>query len=103
MTPTELIHEAADVIRERGWVQHRIRDEKGRVCAVGAIDTVAAPLWPTGTGVRRAALRLLRLTADSSGRVYSLTSWNDRPGRTKEEVLALFEQAEKNARMVEAV
>ena len=71
---------ARDMI-ERGWCQGRYQDEADNVCLAGAINAAAAKIsiWTIP----------IYLLFDES----SLFVWNDAPGRTKEEVLALIDGA----------
>lgn len=84
--------DAAQYIRDHGWCQHNSTapDGSGRVCAVGALGYVAAeygydyihsPDYHT-------AFQKLQLELSTS-----IPHWNDQPSRTKEEVIAAFEQA----------
>lgn len=70
---------AAAVIRERGWIQGRVRDAEGRVCLLGGLSTA---------GASSATFKAVE-TAIGAGR--SIASWNDSPKRTKDEVLSLLE------------
>jgi hypothetical protein len=64
---------------EAGWSQYEFQNDRGAVCIEGAIRLPA---------YRDAVYRLQRAIGTRS-----LVSWNDAPGRTKEEVLAVFDRA----------
>ncbi len=72
---------AADYIREHGWCQGTFVNKNGCVCAGGAIN--------------RACIRDSHLLYDAFDSEIGTTNtfgWNDTPGRTKEEVLAVFDK-----------
>lgn len=76
---------------EHGWCQYATKDEKGRVCASGAIDLCVTP----NTRYRMATLVQHALELDLpeawlASRRPSLILFNDAPGRTKHQVRALF-------------
>lgn len=81
ITTSEFLRRAADVLEEDGWCQGRGTDGQGRHCAVGAMCSVAVDHG------QATSVHLLPLRARLEG---PLSDWNDEPGRTKEEVLALF-------------
>lgn len=94
MKTHELLSKAAVVLGERGWCQHALEDDDGRVCLVGAIsyahngtsylttDGTKGMHWGAAVGVL-----MDRLGTATLGR------WNDTPGRTKEEVIALLKNS----------
>lgn len=85
MTVSNLLQEARALI-ERGWCQGEFQIEE-QYCVIGAIET-AREKYSARTGIT--AQKVLWL---HSGGGCSLPNWNDQPGRTKEEVLALFDRA----------
>lgn len=98
LTPSELFDAAYDVLArpEIALAQGKYGSElEGRFCAVGALRQVAfgtagTPHYgPASHGGYQEAFRML---ARSLPRQYAshIPSWNDEPGRTKEDVLALF-------------
>lgn len=70
---------AAAVIRERGWIQGRVRDDQGRVCLLGGLSVA---------GASSATFKAVEV-AIGGGR--SIASWNDDPDRTVADVLSLLE------------
>ena len=90
MTADETLRRAAKIIRERGWIQGTTSMSGGPVCAAGAISVVL--------GVHRWRVTEAHLLAASRAGVpperagaSGLTRWNDAPGRTVEEVLAVLD------------
>jgi hypothetical protein len=84
-TPAELddvskaLLAAADYIDKNGWIQEYLGSDVGPVCALGGI--YYANYGRTG------------IYCDAAGRVMEsvggrLDSWNDQPGRTKDEVVS---------------
>ena len=98
MTPTEILKEARRLIAEKGWTQgsfarHSNGDPIGPLgdnaacyCALGAIRK-------TGNGPEQvfAVFALADVVGDY------VSDWNDDPARTKEEVLAAFDEAIRRA------
>ena len=76
----DIAHKAADYIEKHGWTQGEYEREDGAVCLAGAISRVAL-----GARVHD----LDDLVPDSC-----VIQWQDRPGRTKDEVLALLRSVE---------
>ena len=87
MTATgEALQRAANLIRERGWVQGCYKTDDGAMCISMAIYLAAEP-----EGVD-AALRRVQDGLLARGWQCGLIAWNDVDGRTKDEVLALLEE-----------
>lgn len=82
MTTKELRTAAADYIESHGWIQGMWNTTDGAVCMVGALAQAVS-----GRAPRKAATTELRREL-CLGEYTTLISWNDRPGRTKDEVLA---------------
>lgn len=78
---------------EHGWCQGRGRDDAGRVCAIGAFNAVIAPIPGNGGRVRAVAAALSMLSE-------GILTWNDAPGRTVDDVLALYDRAIDRALVV---
>lgn len=72
---------AADYIREHGWCQGITRNEKGGVCMYGASEFCGAACG--GVYLDEAVREEIGMC---------VAGWNDKPGRTKEEVLAVFDR-----------
>lgn len=76
---------AADVLRRDGWCQGESRDPQGRHCALGALMEAGSV-----TAVMRGGVRLKRSLGLEDT---SVAFWNDRPERTKEQVIEALERA----------
>lgn len=85
--------EAASILTDEGWIQRNFRDSTGAHCAYDALDQANSRLLgdrliiPAYEPFREFVvgpakpLRFQRLT---------LSSWNDAPGRTADEVISTF-------------
>lgn len=79
---------AADYIRKHGWVRHRFLDYRGRVCMVGAVRSVCSGSPGVSTANSDRMENALRRIIKEQ----NLIDWNDTPGRTKDEVLEVFDR-----------
>lgn len=99
----EVLIEARRLIGEVGWNQHanaKYRNEACEplfslaqsFCLVGAIERAAYNLRldPDGEESGQARIKLQRAIGDD---LRSIVTWNDRNGRTKDEVLELLQVA----------
>lgn len=78
--------EAANLLEKDGWCQHTCKNALGERCILGALGEVIKPdLGAMGT--YRWMTKKLHTFIDMA-----VTEWNDQPGRTKAEVLALLRQ-----------
>jgi hypothetical protein len=105
-TPKEVLIAARYILSHWGWCQGTTaRDKQGRpldfpqehlknlgsVCAIGAVSIVDSDFGPLQT-----AYHILdRAVRDQS---YCIIIYNDTPGRTKQEVLAVFDKAIQQAK-----
>lgn len=81
---SRLLLKAAAEIEKRGWCQEALVNGAGNVCILGALNVVdsgSATVSPDNAAQTEAYLRLI----DSIGCV---SGWNNRFGRTKDEVVA---------------
>lgn len=76
------------VARPDGWTQHTSLDRAGRVCAIGAIF---GPLGCVFDIRRYEAFEAVNMLVPPWLR--TLSTWNDAPGRTQDDVVALFDTA----------
>ena len=106
MQQAQVIRAAADVIRERGHCKHAMEDERGWVCATGAIAMVmtgnawAWCMWEDPESEANALTRALgqvvaeqypdRLKPADLG--YRIVWFNNHGDTTQEDVLAVFEK-----------
>jgi hypothetical protein len=70
---------------KQGWCQGKIFDSNGNFCMVGAVTSSR-----NSGETFMACLNIMDHVIFPST---SLGEWNDHPGRTKKEVLAVFDQA----------
>jgi hypothetical protein len=112
----DIIDLAAENLEQCPWGQGNGRASDGQICAQDAIwmavagQQSAKEYWSSRAnldlGIRR--LQQFNLLSDEVIRVISLRlpdryhgrlfAWNDRPGRTKEEVIELFKETAKDLR-----
>lgn len=90
----QVLRKAAKIIEKRGWIQKKLVDDEGRVCAVGALTCVAKEDFISrGTATTKL---IEHLNAGKGMNLIGIPYWNDQPGRTKQEVIAtLLEVANK--------
>lgn len=88
MNVGEVLTRAADLLEEKGWCQNYPVDMEGRMCAVGAIRQ-ASEGQEQGYFASRAAVKAQQAVEKAIGGEF-ISRWNDRPERTKEEVVAIF-------------
>lgn len=95
MTTQEVLKEARRLLAEVGWCQYYSceRDETGTITAYCSIGAVYAAAGTDFSGPFRDAKRLLERQIPYAARWCGVAGWNDTKGRTKREVLALFDRA----------
>lgn len=81
---------AADYIEQHGWCQQVLQDMDGRVCLLGALSFVASGSLCSVRLVGQVGRYLKRTGLTKRG---TAVVWNDKPGRTKEEVVAVLRGA----------
>lgn len=72
--------EVRQLLIDKGWCQHFSENDLGQYCLMGALSIVGDPN-------DEAYIYLYPLTN------YGVSRWNDAPGRTFEEVIALLDKA----------
>lgn len=77
----QVLLDAADILEERGWIQGFSRTSDG-YCIMGALDAASAVTEPA-----RNALFMLAYKIGGP-----VPQWNDTPGRTKEEAIAMLRE-----------
>ncbi|MFJ5532410.1 hypothetical protein [Streptomyces sp. NPDC093261] len=92
MKPSDLLHQAGTELAQRGYHKGDLTGLNGEVCALGAMHYAAMALVP-GLQTYTQALGYLR----QAGQIVHITSWNDDPHTTAEDVALAFKQAEAAA------
>lgn len=101
-TDADVLDGAADIIERNGWWRQYYYDPGSQlpmrdcaVCARGAINLAANGKNPNRlSDVGQDALRALERYLGISGEYpHSVADWNDKPGRTAEEVIAALRGA----------
>ena len=80
-----LLLRAADLIEERGHAKSALEDEKGRLCALGALNLAHSGNATNWSGARdfiKARNKLARQVKSNM-----ISCWNNRPERTQQEVI----------------
>lgn len=101
MKASEVIREARNVLFERGWYQGDFVGPDGSVCAYGALVVAE------GMEVRKSNADAGTCETDAADYferaipVLSMFDWNDKPGRTLNEVMEALDKAEKLALIAE--
>src|SRR4051812_11113109 len=96
VTTREILHRAADLLEEFGWCQKQLGSkELGQMCVFGALAE-AADEFRVPTDILRQAIGQVT-PSDEDGRWGHLTTWNDQPGRTRDEVVARLREVAENA------
>jgi hypothetical protein len=84
----------ARALVERGWCQNSSEDDKHNVCPSYAVQIATADRVEVySRGVNLARLAMVKAIGWAN-----IPAWNDHPGRTKAEVLAMFDRAIEIAR-----
>ncbi|OZF40777.1 hypothetical protein CH296_00535 [Rhodococcus sp. 14-2496-1d] len=95
MTISEILARAADLIEEHGWMQGEYVNDKGCLCAVGAIR-IAADGKVEGHFPSNAATQAIDLMAGHLD-AGSVIEWNDDVDRTQTEVVGALRAAATRA------
>jgi hypothetical protein len=88
MNPRDVFQRAAEILRERGWCQGQYVCDDGSCCLLGAVLTAEDPDAP----VDRPWPRWMQDYWDAAVPRGLPATWNDEPGRTADEVIALLER-----------
>lgn len=99
------IKEAAKILKERGWCTGMVEDEKGRVCAVGALNMAYAGdprefkfsefLDAAGERIVKHLPPEFQRTGDGRDNLDNLIEWNNTTCKGKGEIIKLFRKAAK--------
>jgi hypothetical protein len=86
-TTAKILYDAADLIDANGWCQREMKSNQGCYCAMGAINAV------TLTPLRHPAWDAVREEIFGG----SISSWNDHPDRTVDQVTTALRNAARTA------
>lgn len=93
-TKEELACKTIEILNEGGWIQYHYTNEEGAHCLYGAIYAAISP-YEDAKGQLvldlDAALKAIIVDRYDTFMYGGLIAWNDRPGRTKDEVIAVLE------------
>lgn len=93
---SETLRGARKFIEEHGWTQGDLQGPNGGFCLMGSvIGHESTQFGGQGRNIPSEALQYLGQACSVAAT--DLDSWNDTPGRTKEEVLAALVEAERLA------
>lgn len=89
-TPQDVLREAARILMRDGWTQKTTRNADGQRCVAGALRDAMGLQTPQS--VRYEAERTLALFVGTA-----ITTWNDAPERTAEDVILALKRAAEEA------
>lgn len=92
MTLKDTLVEAKNQILTHGWIQRDLESAEG-YCIMGAIDAASFDDIESFLSATSLVKSLLR----DRGHVNAVSSWNDAPHRTEQEVLNLLDEAARRA------
>ena len=98
-----VLTKAQDVLREYGWRQGNGEDERSGYCVLDAVDKATEVLWGAGLCEKDenyyrsleafyTCIRTLDVLVEGR-ELSSIVSWNDKNGRTQQEVLDMLARA----------
>lgn len=98
-TAADILNRAADELERHGWIQGKYGTTRGAKCIMGAIAFAGVGKIPTSPFFRwnlqtMAANKILETCTPPR---WTAVAWNDRAGRTKEQVIRLLRRAAKKA------
>lgn len=88
MTAEEILATAADLLETRGWCQHVLREQDGRMCLLGALGQAAFLESESYLAAGHAIVQEL-------GPGTSPSAWNDAPGRMADEVITMIRNSKR--------
>src|SRR5436190_338358 len=99
MKPSVLLAKAKRVIQEKGWCQHEYHKEGDGYCIFGAVG-IAKGIGDDGATPDdlRYITKAIGVVANPFFWTHPVVNWNDAPGRTKRQVLSVFDKAIKLAK-----
>jgi hypothetical protein len=98
-TPATVLNKAADLLEKYGWIQNKYGSLRSGMCGAGAVNFALDGSARSSYGWREDTIAL-RSKVDGCiisvlPRNNSLVSYNDKKGRTKEQVVKLLRRAAK--------
>jgi len=98
LSPVDVLRKAKALIEEKGWHQGAYQGPTGCLCVRGACYAaagldLASPEFDSAAAMDAETAQYLLGEQVDVHLLGSLAAWNDRPGRTKEEVIAAFDKA----------
>lgn len=96
MKTSEVLREARNLLVECGWHQGSLIGPHGELCLMGALDRAA----PSNHDLSDAFVAIRRSLPPHSHKFVS--EWNDDPATTFDDVIDVFDKAEKLAEASEA-
>lgn len=109
MTPADIIREARNKLFELGWTKHCLQDDETKeVCAIGALYAAICGVEENGEirwevlqdngTIRKLLVKLESFLKDAVPDSPRLVAYyNDAAGRTFDQIIELFDKAEKYA------
>lgn len=103
MKPSEVLKKAADILRERGWTQGNMTNDRGCCCVTAAI-CIAAGMdisewhskdfdeWVNESTTLFAEALPYRVGLSESSPVWKIVRWNDSDLRTQDDVISTLER-----------
>lgn len=101
MTPKEVLVAAKEVLQDHGWTKHVFVDDRGCVCAVGAVLQVVygdpVPEWGTEfrlttPGLRELAQAVLR-EGSAVNDVRTISAFNNQEDVTEGDIYDIYDRA----------
>ena len=91
MPLSAVYRKAADVLQERGWCRHYLKNDAGNMCIWGAVSFVVDGDPFKATNETRNMLTPLEQFTDGQG----VIDWNNTMGRTQRQAISLLRKASK--------
>jgi hypothetical protein len=91
MSPKEIIVKTKQAILDRGWVKGDQSPEG--VCLLRAIEIGAGCSYRSFPNSPDAQMAYMSVVQATGARKGAISCWNDAPGRTRDEVLAVLDAA----------
>lgn len=93
----DVLNKAADLIERDGWCQKHFRGENGEHCLTDALMRAAGCFPGDSFGTKAVSYGKAYDVLTRRVRRKNLVFWNDKPGRTKDEVVVALRAAAERA------